>query len=136
MELIYNLLRATHSVWMERNNVHHLQAINKVRGLELTKLEMKVDSQFQIGEEGLDEEKHYLLRRNKEELLTSPIETIRSWLCEIYIARGQLDKARLGSLKDRGEILHKIPNLTPTEINRYLDWRNVTLQKRGTGNYN
>ena len=65
---------------MERNNVHHLQAINKVRGLELTKPETEVDSQFQIGEEGLDEENHYLLRRNKEELLTSPIEIIRSYV--------------------------------------------------------
>ena len=134
--MVYKLLRATHSVWMERNNVHHLQAINKVRGLELTKLETEVNSQFEIGEEGMDEENHFLLRRNKEELLTSPIEIIRSWLCEIYIARGQLDKARLESLKDTGGILHKIPNLTPTEINKYLDWRNVTLQKRGTGNYN
>ena len=114
--------------------MHHLQAINKVRGLELTKLETEVDSQFQIGEEGLDEENHYLLRRNKEEFLTSPIETSRSWLCEIHIARGQLDKARLESLKDRGEILHKIPNLTPTEINKYLNLRSVTLQKRGIGN--
>ena len=48
-----------------------------------------------------------------------------------YIVRGQLGKTRLESLKDRGEIMHKIPNLTPTEINRYLNWRNVTLQKRG-----
>ncbi len=116
--------------------MHHLQAINKVRGLGLTELETEVDSQFGLGEEGLDEENHYLLRRNKEELLTSPVETIRSWLCEIYIARGQLDKARLESLRDRGEVSHKIPNLTPTEINRYLDWRNVTLQKKGMGNYN
>ena len=116
--------------------MHHLQAINNVRGLELTKLETEVDSQFEIGEEGMNEENPFLLRRNKEELLTSPIETIRSWLCEIYVARGQLDKARLESLKDRGETLHKIPSLSPMKINRYLDWKNISLEKRGTRNYN
>ena len=65
-----------------------LQATNNVRGLQLKKLETKVDSPFEIDKEGMDEEKHNRLRRHKEESLASPIETIRSWLCEIYITRG------------------------------------------------
>ena len=64
------------------------------------------------------------------------METIRSWLCEVYIARGQLNKARLESLRDRGITNHNIPNLTSPEINKYLDWRNVALQKREMRNYN
>jgi hypothetical protein len=70
---------------------------------------------------GMEEDCQHLLRRNKNELITSPMETVIRWLCEVYIARGQLNKARLGSLRDRGITNHNIPNLTSTEINKYLD---------------
>lgn len=121
---------------MERNNIHHLKAINDIRGLELIELESEVSKQFELGSDGMEEDSQHLLRRNKNELLNSPVEAIRSWLCEIYIARGQFDRARLESLRDRGVINHNIPSLTLIEIRKYLNWRNVTLQKREMSNYN
>ena len=46
---------------------------------------------------------------------------IQGWLCEILIARGGFDSARLDSLSDRGEVSHLFPTLSPIELRKYLD---------------
>ena len=38
---------------------------------------------------------------DKDKLLTSPEDRIRGWLCDVYIARGENDAARLEGELDR-----------------------------------
>ena len=58
------------------------------------------------------------------------MEVVRGWLCKILIAREDFDAARLESLRDRGEITHFLPPLTPAEIGKYCDWRRDCLAQR------
>ena len=130
LDLVQKIIRATHSLWMERNNLLHLRAANGIRGLCNIALQTAVSQQYILGHEGLEEEDFYLLDTDQEELIKEPAEMIRGWLCEILIARGDLASARLESLKDRGEITHVIPILTAIEQRSYLDWRKVCLQRK------
>ena len=130
LDLVQKMIRATHSLWMERNNLLHLRAANGIRGLCNIALQTAVSQQYNLGHEGLEEEDFYLLDTDQEELIKEPAEMIRGWLCEILIARGDLASARLESLKDRGEITHVIPILTAIEQRSYLDWRKVCLQRK------
>ena len=128
LDLVQKMIRATHGLWMERNNLLHLRAANGIRGLCNIALQTAVSQQYNLGHEGMEEEDFYLLETDEEELIKEPAEMIRGWLCEIMIARGDLASARLESLRDRGEITHVIPILTATEQRSYLDWRRVCLQ--------
>ena len=132
--LVGKMLRATHGLWMERNNILHLRTINGIHGLQLICLDRAVTRQYELGYENLNQEDHYLLEKEKQSLLQQPVEVIRGWLCEILIARGDFDAARLESLRDRGEITHCLPSLTPAEMRKYCDWRQVCLAQRFSTN--
>ena len=72
----------------------------------------------------------YLMDRDKDKLLKEPVEAIRGWLCDVLIARGDFDSARLECLKDSQEISHLVPALTPSQLRQYQDWRNVCIAKK------
>ena len=118
---------------MERNHILHLRTAGGIKGLEMIALETAVVRQLDIGPGGLAEADMYLLSKDKASILMEPVENIRSWLCDILIACGDFDSARLESLQDRGEITHLVPNLTAAETRRYLDWRTVRLSRRYDG---
>ena len=124
------MLRATHRLWMERNNILHLRTIAGIHGLQLIRLQTAVTEQYDLGYKNLEEEDHYLLEKTKEDLLKEPMDVVRGWLCEILIARGEFASARLESLRDRGEITHTLPPLSAIEMRKYHDWREVCLQQR------
>ena len=105
------MLRPTHNLWMERNNILHLRTTQGIKGLEMIALETAVSTQFDLGYVNLDETDPFLLEKEKDYLLTEPVDTIRGWLCDIIIARGDFVSARLESLRDRGDISHVIPTL-------------------------
>ena len=89
------MLRATHDLWLERNNLVHLRAANGIRGLNNIALQTAVTQQYNLGHEGLEEEDFYLLENDEKELMEEPVEMIRGCLCESMIARGDLASARL-----------------------------------------
>ena len=93
-------------------------------------LETAITHQFGLGYSNLDEADFYLLKNDRVELLTEPIDTIRGWLCEILIARGDFVSARLESLRDRGDISHSVPSLSAIEMRQYLYWWRVCLSQR------
>ena len=124
------MLRATHALWMERNNLLHMRTLQGIHGLQLICLDRAITTQFELGYENLNQEDHYLLDRDKATLLQQPIDVVRGWLCEILIARGDFATARLECLRDRGEVTHCLPSLTAVEMRKYCDWRQVCLAQR------
>ena len=124
------MIRSTHGLWMERNNILHLQTAHGIKRLCLMSMQTAVECQLNIGHENFDEADHYLLENDVESLMKEPVDMIRGWLCEILIARGDFASARLESLRDRGDISHIVPKLSEREMAKYLDWRNVQLQQR------
>ena len=129
-EFVGKMLRATHNLWMERNNILHLRTSQGIKGLEMIALETVVTTQFDLGYSNLNETDHFLLEKEKDGLLTEPIDTIRGWLCDILIARGDFASAQLESLRDRGDISHVRQTLSASEMREYLDWRHVCLSQR------
>ena len=129
-KFIGKMLRASHGLWMERNNILHLRTIGNIHGLQMIQLESAITTQYDLGYEDLNQEDYYLLDKDKEDLLQQPIDIVRGWLCSILIARGDFDAARLESLQDRGETTYKLPSLTAVEMRKYCDWRQVCLAQR------
>ena len=87
------MLRASHGLWMERNNILHTRTIGGIHGLQMICLDRAITTQYELGYGNLNQEDHYLLNKDKEELLQQPAEVLRGWLCDILIARGDFDAA-------------------------------------------
>ena len=129
---IGKMIRATHSLWLERSNMLHLQIENGIRGLNLISMQTAVEHQLQLGYGNLNADNHYLLDKDIESLMKEPADMIRGWLCKILIARGDLASARLESLSDRGSNSHFIPHLTAAKIVKYWDSRQLQLTTNST----
>ena len=107
------MIRATHGLWMERNNILHLRTTNGIKGLCIISMQTAVERQLDLGHENLDEEDHCLLENDDvEHIMKEPVKMIRGWLCEILIARGDFASARLESIRDQNDISHLVPILT------------------------
>ena len=63
MEFVWKMLRATHTLWMERNNILHLQTAQRIKSLEMVALETAVNQQFTLGYSDLEETDLYLLEK-------------------------------------------------------------------------
>ena len=55
------MIRATHRLWMERNNILHLQTANDVRGICLISIRTAVEQQLALGHDNLIADDYYLL---------------------------------------------------------------------------
>ena len=117
-DFVGKIIRATHGLWMERNNILHLRIANGIKSLCIISMQTAVERQLDLGHENLDEEDHYLLENDVETIMKEPVEMIRGWLCEILIARGDFASARLESLRDRNDISHIVPILTDREMEK------------------
>ena len=126
--LVGKMLRVSHKLWLERNNLLHLTDLNGVHGITLIELRKLVLEQYDLGLDELNEEDKYLLSMDKDKLLTSPEDRIRGWLCDVYIARGENDAARLEGELDRRIQGSVIPQLSAAQQEEYLDWRRVRLE--------
>ena len=71
------MLRATHGLWMERNHMLHLTAVNGIRGLNNIALQTAVEQQYILGYQNIDEDDFYLLDDDMETLMGEPVEMIR-----------------------------------------------------------
>ena len=126
-QLIGKCLRATLQLWLQRNEILHLQTEEGVNGMHLQALYTAVEEELDRGLEGLQHTDFHLLQTNIHRLRLQPIESIRGWLCSVKIARNDFDGARQESVRDRGWSSHQQPTLTPREMNGFLDWRRVRL---------
>ena len=133
VDFVGKMLRASHSLWMERNHTLHLSTASGIKELEIIFLTAVVTAKYDLGNADLDEDDFYLLDKDQDALLKEPVELIRGWLCKILIARGSFPSARLESLRDRGETSYLVPTLSDTEKRAYLNWRNVCLTQRIRG---
>ena len=113
------MIRATHGLWMERNNILHPRTANGIKGLCIISMQTAVERQFDLDHENLDEVYHYLLKNDVETIMKEPVEMIIGWLCEILIARGDFTSARIQSLCDRNDISHIVLILTDREMEKY-----------------
>ena len=121
------MLRATHKLWLQRNNLLHARTEAGLKGYTLIDLTSLVQDQYTIGVKLMSVEDHYLMDVPISDLLNGSVENIRGWLCSVLIARGDLEAAQHESIDDRGVLSHQLPRLTAGQTQALLDWRRVCL---------
>ena len=75
--LIGKMVRATHSLWLERNHMLHLQTENGIRGLSLISMQTAIEHQLHLGYDNLPADDHYLLDMDVDSLMKEPVDMIR-----------------------------------------------------------
>ena len=103
-DLVGKMLRATHKLWIQRNDLLHARTESGLKGYTLIELTSLIQEQY-----------------------TCPVESIRGWLCFVLIARGNIEAAQNESINDRGALSHQLPRLTAGQTQALLDWRRVCL---------
>ena len=92
--LVGRVLRATHHLWMLRNDMVHLKTEEGLKGMDLVVLQHEVESEVNRGVDMMEPEDHYLLDIHLPTLLLEPVEYLRGWLCSVKLARGDFEAAR------------------------------------------
>ena len=92
-------------------------------------MQTAVNKQFNLGYAELQDENFYRLDNDRDTIMQEPIDMISGWLCKILIARGDFATAILESLRDRGEMSHLVPTLSPLDRRNYFDWRKFVYLK-------
>ena len=115
------MLRATHRLWLQRNDILHARTEAGLKGHTLIELTSWVEQQYTAGVQGMPIEDHYLLDIPISDLLNGTVETVRGWLCSVLIARGDLEAAQRESINDRGVLSHQLPLLTAGQAQALMD---------------
>ena len=53
------------------------------------------------------------------------MDSTRGWLCDILIARGDIEAANEEGIRDRQGALAQSNQITHQQRNAFLDWRNI-----------
>lgn len=85
--LITKLLEATHGQWLYRNVVVHDKVSGDAATRRKEEIQMEIEKQQELGENGLLEEDKYLVEVNLEDLETTSGEREEYWLLAIRAAR-------------------------------------------------
>ena len=126
-QLVGKLLRATHHLWLHRNSMLHMKAENGLSGLALADLHEAAQEEFRSGTTDMNSWDWYLMDTTLQDVLADTEEGIRSWLCEVHIARGKIDQAIEEQGKDRRIGGMASTRISATQRKQFLDWRKVKL---------
>ena len=95
----------------------------------MMQLKEEVEAQFALGKQHMQQEDWHLLEMNMLDLLEEPADSIRGWLCDMHIARGQMDKAEEEGIKDRSNLRAAMSDVTPQQRREFMNWRNIHLKR-------
>ena len=85
--LVANLLEITHSTWTARNDIVHEKAANGLRLAEAAQLEADIRSEFEVGDDNLDDDDKWLLELGLDTVLEMHGHEQHNWLQELRLAR-------------------------------------------------
>ena len=74
----------------------------------------------------------HLMDTTLQDVISDTEEGIRSWLCEVYIARGNVEKAKDEQGKERRVGGEATTRISAMQRKQFLDWRNVKLSTKGS----
>ena len=126
-QLVGKLLKVTHNLWLHRNSLLHLKADSGISGLALAGLHQAVEKEFDRGTTNMNTWDRHLMDTTVQDILADTEEGIRSWLCEIYIARGEVEQADQEGKRDRRVGGCAFNRISATQRKQFQDWRNVKL---------
>ena len=126
------ILKATHTLWLHRNSMLHIQSDHGMPGMDMVQLREEVNKQMRLGTDNMSKDDWHLLEVNPIDLMAESIDSIRGWLCDVYIARGQYQDAVEEGKLDRVSTTIGTTSVTAQQRKEFLDWRNIRLHKRAT----
>ena len=126
-QFVGKMLRATLQLWLHRNGMLHASSENGIAGMDLILLRNTVEKQLKLGKGLMDADDWCLLDVNIHDLMAEPVDSIRGWLCDILIARGDIEAAKEEGLRDRRGASAQSTQITYKQHKAFLDWRNVHL---------
>ena len=85
--LVSNLLSFVHKQWLARNAVVHARDEHGLKVREGRELEIAIDTQFRLGEDGLLPQDLHLISRGRQVVNAMSIIDRKTWLHSIQVAR-------------------------------------------------
>lgn len=122
------MLRANHKLWLYRNQILHAQTENGLSGMDIVQLREMITKQMDRVKTGMLREDWYLLDVNIHDLIVDSVESIRGWLYNVMIARGDMAAAREENIKDRQHTNVASNNITEQQRNEFMNCRNKGLK--------
>merc|ERR1712214_83571 len=87
-EFIYNILKAKHNLWIASRKIVHDRAQGGLYMEENREIKRLVKEELSRGTIGMMPKDFILLNVTEEQLNSKPVDFIRGWLVDVYIARG------------------------------------------------
>lgn len=133
--LVTKLLEAKHDLWKLRCVITHDKGTGGLYAEELRELKKTVKRELDRGMENISRKDKFLLKENMETLFGKPISYVRSWLVDIYLARGEMISMDQEIKNTRSSLLHKRKNKDHTDIlvSRSLRAKRQRASKNGNG---
>ena len=96
-------------------------------GMDLLQLQEAITAQLKLGKHNIDHEDWYLFEINILDLMAEPVDCIRGWLCDMLIARGEIEAAKEESVKDRSSATINSTQISNQQRKEFMNWRNIKL---------
>ena len=110
----------------------HIRTDHGMPVMDMVQLQQEVNKQLRLGTGNMHQDDWHLLEVNPIDLMAETIDSIRGWLCDMYIARGQYEEAVKEGGLDRASTTIGTTTVTAQQRKEFLDWRNIRLHKKAT----
>ena len=88
---------------------------------------MLFQEQLSLGLDNISPADRYLFDVNIHDLMEEPGDCIRGWLCDMLIARGDVQAAKDECLRPRLSNTVNSNYISARQRKEFLDWRNISL---------
>ena len=102
------VMRATLQLWLYRNGMIHTTLENGIQCTYLIQLRGSIETQLKLDKGLMNSDDWYLLGINIHDLMTEAVDSICGWLCDMLIARGDIDTAKEEGTRDRRGLHNQI----------------------------
>ena len=91
--LIYNILKAKHNLWLISRKIVHDKAHGGLYMEENREIDRLVVEELNKGSLGMSPSDFPLMNTTLSKLKTKPVDYVRGWLVDVYLARGEYHNA-------------------------------------------
>ena len=93
-DFISSLLHAKQNIWKLRCEIVHDRARGSLYLEEEREIKTLIKKEIDKGTLGMSEDDLYLMDITEKDLLQKPVDSVRGWLIDVYMARGEIVKAQ------------------------------------------
>ena len=91
--MIYNILKAKHNLWLISRKIVHDKAHGGLYMEENREIDRLIREELNKGTLGMSPSDFPLMNTTLSKLKTKPVDYVRGWLVDVYLARGEYHNA-------------------------------------------